>query len=511
MQLSLNFVFLGLIAVGVRAAPISHFARAASAAVQLQNGLDAQTLNAQFASLTIDSSCTDGDVACINGDFAECANGQYQTNSCGSGLTCVALPLVNSAGTSVTCDTTADALTRIAATGATGGLTGSGSTTSATSAVAAATTSKATKTAKTANAKAQATSTAAAAASTASSSDFHLQNGLDAQALNAEFATLTIDSTCSDDDVACINGDFAECANGQYQTTSCGSGLTCVALPLVNSAGTSVTCDTTSDALTRIAATGATGGLTGSGSTTTAATSAANVDAVAATSTASAAASTSSDFHLQNGLDAQALNAEFTTLTIDSSCTEGEVACINGDFAECANGQYQTSSCGSGLTCVALPLVNSAGTSVTCDTTADALTRIAATGATGGLTGSGSSSSSTSAATTAAANVVASTTTASSTSSDFHLQNGLDAQALNAEFASLTLSSSCTEGEVACINGDFAECANGQFQTTSCGSGLTCVALPLVNSAGTSVTCDTTADALTRIAATGATGGLTGA
>lgn len=45
-------------------------------------------------------------------------------------------------------------------------------------------------------------------------------------------------------------------------------------------------------------------------------------------------------------------------------------------------------SSGDDVTCAALPLVNSAGTSVTCVSKADALERIAATGAQGGLTGS---------------------------------------------------------------------------------------------------------------------------
>jgi hypothetical protein len=40
---------------------------------------------------------------------------------------------------------------------------------------------------------------------------------------------------------------------------------------------------------------------------------------------------------------------------------------------------------------------------------------------------------------------------------------------------------------------------------------LTCAALPLVNSPGTSITCTTEAEAVTRIQATGASGGLTGA
>ena len=111
----------------------------------------------------------------------------------------------------------------------------------------------------------------------------------------------------------------------------------------------------------------------------------------------------------------------------------------------------------------------------------------------------------------------------------FTLQNGLDAQALNAQFQSLTASSPCTSGQNACVNGQFAQCVNGQFELTPCAGGLTCVALPLVNSPGTryashhqcfisqatnqdfhSTTCDTVADATARIAATGATGGLVG-
>jgi len=97
----------------------------------------------------------------------------------------------------------------------------------------------------------------------------------------------------------------------------------------------------------------------------------------------------------------------------------------------------------------------------------------------------------------------------SSTSGDFHLQNGKDAQALNANFASLTASSACTDGEDACVDGGFAQCVGGKFVVQSCGT-LTCAALPLVNKPGTSITCTTTSDAQARIAATGATGGITG-
>lgn len=112
--------------------------------------------------------------------------------------------------------------------------------------------------------------------------------------------------------------------------------------------------------------------------------------------------------------------------------------------------------------------------------------------------------------TMAAANAAAVSATPSSTSGNFKLANGQNAQKLNAQFAALTATSSCTEGTNACVNGAFAQCVGGTYVTQSCGSGLICAALPLVNSAGTSITCTTNADALARIAATGAQGGLTG-
>lgn len=92
----------------------------------------------------------------------------------------------------------------------------------------------------------------------------------------------------------------------------------------------------------------------------------------------------------------------------------------------------------------------------------------------------------------------------------FKLQNGQDAQALNKKFAGLTSSSPCTAGENACVNGGFAQCVGGKFVVTGCSSTLICAALPLVNSRGTSITCTTPADALARIQATGATGGISG-
>ncbi|KAG1864851.1 hypothetical protein F4604DRAFT_1012960 [Suillus subluteus] len=112
--------------------------------------------------------------------------------------------------------------------------------------------------------------------------------------------------------------------------------------------------------------------------------------------------------------------------------------------------------------------------------------------------------------TMAADSAAAASATPSSTNGNFKLTNGQNAQKLNAQFATLTATSLCTEGTNACVNGAFAQCVGGTYVTQSCGSDLICAALPLVNSAGTSITCTTNADALARIAATGAQGGLTG-
>ncbi|KAH9980868.1 hypothetical protein BGW80DRAFT_1266830 [Lactifluus volemus] len=92
----------------------------------------------------------------------------------------------------------------------------------------------------------------------------------------------------------------------------------------------------------------------------------------------------------------------------------------------------------------------------------------------------------------------------------FSLKNGQDAQALNKKFQSLTPNSPCTSGEEACVNGKLAQCVGNKFAITPCSATLQCFALPLVNKPGTSITCDTNQDAQSRIAATGAQGGITG-
>jgi hypothetical protein len=88
-----------------------------------------------------------------------------------------------------------------------------------------------------------------------------------------------------------------------------------------------------------------------------------------------------------DGRAAQQQNAKFATLTADSQCQTGELACVQQSFAQCVGGKFVTTPCSTGTICAALPLVNKSGTVVTCTTEADAIARIQATGATGGLTG----------------------------------------------------------------------------------------------------------------------------
>jgi len=99
-------------------------------------------------------------------------------------------------------------------------------------------------------------------------------------------------------------------------------------------------------------------------------------------------ANNASGFQQQNGKDAQALNVQFSTLAEGASCTPGFVGCVDGKFAQCPFGTVQISTaCAAGTTCLALPLVNSPGTSVTCTTEDDAARRFAAAGVSGGFDG----------------------------------------------------------------------------------------------------------------------------
>lgn len=349
-----------------------------------QNGQDAISLNNAFATLTATSACTDGTNACVNNEFAQCVGGKFLLTACAGGTICAALPLVNKPGTSITCTTAADRDSRIAITGAT----------DAGSSAAAVGLGQA---AVNAAAAPSAASTAVATSSASSAKPFLKQNGQDALALNNAFTSLSADSTCAAGTNACINSQFAQCVGGKFVLTPCAGGTICAALPLVNKAGTSITCTTAADRDARIATTGA----TDAGSSTAAAglsQGAANaVVAPASTPAASSAAPVASasasapadakPFTLQNGKDAQALNLKFASLTADSTCTDGENACVGTAFAQCVGGKFVTFPCAATLQCAALPLVNSPGTSITCTDLPQALQRIAATGVGSSLTG----------------------------------------------------------------------------------------------------------------------------
>ncbi|KAI0749079.1 hypothetical protein C8Q74DRAFT_1222713 [Fomes fomentarius] len=110
----------------------------------------------------------------------------------------------------------------------------------------------------------QKTSSAPAAASTTEATVTSTENALDAQKLNAQFQMLTTDSSCSAGDQACIDSGFAMWVTGEFVNMGCAAPTKCFALPLVNKAGTSLTCTMEDDALVCITAPGATGGLTSS-------------------------------------------------------------------------------------------------------------------------------------------------------------------------------------------------------------------------------------------------------
>ncbi|CAL1708898.1 unnamed protein product [Somion occarium] len=116
---TLRFIFLFAVLA------LMHPTLGAPASFQKQNALDAQKLNAQFAGLKASDSCTDGQSACVEGSFAQCVGSAWTLKSCGSDLTCFALPLVAKPGTSLTCDTESDAIARMQAAGADASLTGS--------------------------------------------------------------------------------------------------------------------------------------------------------------------------------------------------------------------------------------------------------------------------------------------------------------------------------------------------------------------------------------------------
>ncbi|KAK9389726.1 glycoside hydrolase superfamily [Lipomyces mesembrius] len=94
----------------------------------------------------------------------------------------------------------------------------------------------------------------------------------------------------------------------------------------------------------------------------------------------------------------------------------------------------------------------------------------------------------------AASNASLSSNTSSNSSDCSNLTGVSLANCQNAYFATLSASSSCADGAIACVEGLFAKCDGTVWVTFSCPSGTVCTALPNGDMTYAVVTCDTEAD-----------------
>ncbi len=111
-------IFAALVSLALT--PVVHSAPTSSldASVFLQNGKDAQALNAVFANISTTDSCnggfcipadmrpsklmlplTDGEMACVTNSLAHCVNATWQLEACSDSLSCFAVPSVREKGT----------------------------------------------------------------------------------------------------------------------------------------------------------------------------------------------------------------------------------------------------------------------------------------------------------------------------------------------------------------------------------------------------------------------------
>ncbi|KZV61186.1 hypothetical protein PENSPDRAFT_678628 [Peniophora sp. CONT] len=117
--------------------------------------------------------------------------------------------------------------------------------------------------------------------------------------------------------------------------------------------------------------------------------------AASGTATASAAGSTSTNFVLANGLDAQKQNLDSLSVKATDSCTDGSFACVQGSMMQCDHGAFvATANCSASTnantSCFFLPFIAKASVSApSCVTVDEAESRIANSGATGGIFGNG--------------------------------------------------------------------------------------------------------------------------
>ncbi|KAI0790537.1 hypothetical protein C8Q75DRAFT_806441 [Abortiporus biennis] len=122
------FAFVAVAILSLRQVLGAPTPSALDAATLQQNGLDAQTLNAEFSQIKSSDPCDSGQLACVEGARAQCQFGAWTTQKCVDSQKCFAVPNVNSKGTSLVCTSEATALSLFNATGVQGGLTASNGT-----------------------------------------------------------------------------------------------------------------------------------------------------------------------------------------------------------------------------------------------------------------------------------------------------------------------------------------------------------------------------------------------
>ncbi|OTB13836.1 hypothetical protein K445DRAFT_28887, partial [Daldinia sp. EC12] len=65
--------------------------------------------------------------------------------------------------------------------------------------------------------------------------------------------------------------------------------------------------------------------------------------------------------------DAKSYNKVFTSLTEESACASGQVACVNGNIGKCSSaGAFEITPCADTLTCYALPMTTVRGVQIGC-------------------------------------------------------------------------------------------------------------------------------------------------
>ncbi|GKT48465.1 uncharacterized protein ColSpa_08646 [Colletotrichum spaethianum] len=85
------------------------------------------------------------------------------------------------------------------------------------------------------------------------------------------------------------------------------------------------------------------------------------------TSTPAASATVSPEVAANNLASAKTFNSLFASLTEQSACTAGQIACIKGNVGICgSSGAFAVQSCGTGTSCFALPMNTTEGVIVGC-------------------------------------------------------------------------------------------------------------------------------------------------